>query len=131
MPVKRAWVEAVAGRKVLVTDILAEDVATFASLRPTAAEVPEAVAGQDGTVLAGGQSVGESEAFSQPGLYPPEPARVVSTGFQGEIKKAEVELASLRWDPGASRLVLAKRLLVRLEFKGREAGEDYPPTRCD
>jgi hypothetical protein len=79
MPVKRAWVEAIAGRKVLVTEVVAEDVATFASLRPSAAAAPDVIATEGGTVQVAGQPVSETEAFSQPGLYPPEPARVVST----------------------------------------------------
>src|SRR6185436_2616287 len=41
--------------------------------------------------------------------------------FQGERKKSEVLLFPLRWDGNA--LVLSRRLVVRLDFEGREAGE--------
>jgi hypothetical protein len=82
MPVKRAWVQAMAGRKVVVTEVVAEDVATFTGLRPTAADAPDVIATAGGTVQAAGQPVSETEAFSQPGLYPTEPARVVSSWWK-------------------------------------------------
>ncbi len=112
------------------TEVVAEDVAIFDSLRPTATNAPGVIATQDGTVQAAGLPMNESDAFTQPGLFPSVATQVVSTGFQGEVKKVEVELASLRWDPGAGRLVLAKRLVVRLEFKAREAAEVILPTAC-
>jgi hypothetical protein len=60
-------------------------------------------------------------------LYPPEAARVVTTAFQGDVKKALVELAPLQWDAGRNRLVLTHRLVVRLSFQGRDT-EEQPTT---
>jgi len=52
-----------------------------------------------------------------------EAARLLGVGFQGDVKKAHVELAPLRWDRSSGDLVLARRLLVRLVFTGEEEGE--------
>ncbi len=56
-------------------------------------------------------------------LYPEESARVLSVGFQGDVKKALVELAPLRWDSRTKHLVLVHRLVVRLTFQGRDAAD--------
>ncbi len=48
----------------------------------------------------------------------------MSVGFQGEVKKALVELAPLRWDASTEQLLLARRLVVRLSFREREPAED-------
>ena len=61
----------------------------------------------------------EGRAFS--GLFPAESARLVETSFQGESKRAHVLLFPLRWD--GSALVLSRRVVVRLDFEGREARE--------
>ena len=129
VPVKRTWVEAIAGRKVKLVSVTARRVETFSSLRPSDAETPEIVATRDGTVSAarrrGQRSVTRSAraAFQGEGLYPSAPARVVSVGFQGDVKKALVELAPLRWDASRGQLLLARRLVVRLSFRGREPSE--------
>ena len=128
IPVKRAWVEALAGRKVNLVSVTARGFEAF-SLRPSDAELPEVEATRDGTVRAArrrsGRSVtrGARAAFQGGGLYPSEPGRIVSVGFQGEVKKALVELAPLRWDASTGQLLLARRLIVRLSFRGRELSE--------
>jgi hypothetical protein len=43
--------------------------------------------------------------------------------FQGETKKAELELSPLRFDPVSGKTVLARRLLVRVEFSGADRKE--------
>ena len=48
---------------------------------------------------------------------------MLSVGFQGDVKKALVELAPLRWDGANGQLLLARRLVVRLSFRGRELAE--------
>jgi hypothetical protein len=121
LPVKRAWVEAVAGRRVRVVSVRAEDVEMF-SMRPSPVEAPAVIATLRGTVRAGRQSQPEGKAFRR-GLYPEEAARLLSVGFQGEVKKALVELSPLRWDGEKGQLLLARRLTVRLMFSGREASE--------
>ena len=137
IPVKRTWVEALAGRHVDLVSVQARGFQAFTSLRPADADTPEIVATRDGTVRLrqgyGGlvraarsqRSVTRSTraAFQGEGLYPSEAARVVSVGFQGEAKKALVELAPLRWDASRGQLLLARRLVVRLSFRGRDPAE--------
>ena len=129
VPVRRSWVEAIAGRKVKLVSVAARGVEAFTSLRPSDADMPEIVATRDGTVRAARRrsrrSVRrrESAAFQGGGLYPSEAARVVSVGFQGEVKKALVELAPLRWDGTRGQLLLARRLVVRLSFRARDPAE--------
>ena len=50
------------------------------------------------------------------GLFPSQAARLVMVGFQGESKKALVELAPLRWRADTGQLFLARRLVVRLHL---------------
>ena len=123
MPVKRTWVEALAGRKVELVSVTARDVEAFTSLRPSEAEMPEVVARRDGTVRAARRRARVRALSRGEELYPSEAARLVSVGFQGEVKKALVELAPLRWDGATGQLVLAQRLVVRLSFRGRERDE--------
>jgi hypothetical protein len=122
LPLKRAWVEAVAGRRVRVTGLRAEELEVF-SLRPSPADAVELIATTRGTVRAGRRPQPEGRAFRRPGLYPEEAARSLSVGFQGEVKKALVELCPLRWDGEKDQLILARRLTVRLSFSGREESE--------
>ena len=121
MPVKRTWVEAIAGRKVELVSVQARGLEAFTSLRPSGAALAEIVATREGTVRASRRRL--RAAFRKGELYPSEAARFVSVGFQGEVKKALVELAPLRWDEATGRLLLVKRLVVRLAFRGREPGE--------
>jgi len=121
IPVRRALLEALAGRKVRISAVVPHDVVGYSSLRPAAAEAPELVVGRDGTVRAGRRRA--RMARNARGLHPQQAARVVSTAFQGEVKKALVELAPLRFDPASGRLLLARRLRVRLVFSGREPAE--------
>jgi hypothetical protein len=123
LPVKRAWVDALAGRKVHVASVRVRDVAAFSGLRPHAAEAPEIVAARNGTARPGRRAQREGAGFRGRGLYPPEAARVVLVGFQGELKKALVEMAPLRWNRAAGELLLARRIELRLQFAGREANE--------
>ena len=131
MPVKRTWVDAVAGRKVKLLSVRARGVEAFTSLRPSDAELPDIVATPAGTVRLrqgyGGQVRAARrrarKAFREDGLSPSSAARIVSVGFQGDVKKALVELAPLRWDESRGQLLLARRLVVRLSFRGREPSE--------
>ncbi len=121
IPVKRTWVDALAGRKVTLLSVEAHDVEAFSSLRPSRAEISEMVATPEGTVRAGGRRPGG--AFRGEGLIPSSAARIVSVGFQSEEKKALLELAPLRWDGARGELVLARRLVVRLSLREREPAE--------
>jgi hypothetical protein len=123
IPLKRAWVEVLAGRTLRVASVRATDVAVFPGLRPVAAGSPELAASSRGTVRAGSRRRDEAAAFQRPGLYPEEAARLLSVGFQADVKKAWVELAPLRWDCSTGRLLLARRLVVRLVYMGRDSAE--------
>ena len=59
----------------------------------------------------------------RPGPLPRAQARVLQTAFQGDAKKAYVELSPLRLDETRGRLVLARRLLVTVVFDGVVDGE--------
>jgi len=122
IPVKRSWLAVQVGREVRLASVRAEEVEAFSSLRPEASRAPEVIASQRGTVRAGLRRQGEGRAFRQGGLYPEEVARLLSVGYQAEEKKALLELAPLRWNRSTGELLLARRLVVRLVFSGREAG---------
>jgi hypothetical protein len=123
VPVKRAWLEVLAGRQLRIGSVRATDILAFTGLRPTAADLPELVASSRGTVRAGSRRSAEAASFQRPGLYPEETARLLGEGFQGDVKKAWVELAPLRWDRDRGRLLLARRLVVRLLYAGRDSSE--------
>jgi hypothetical protein len=119
VPARRAFVEAVAGRKVRLTSVSAQDEVRFTGLRPKPQGLPAVEANDDGTVRPSEEKRREGRAFH--GVFPQETASLLGTSFQGEQKKAEVLLFPLRWD--GSGLVLSRRLVVRLDFVGREPGE--------
>jgi hypothetical protein len=118
VPVKRAFVEALAGRRVRLSSILPSEEDRFDGLRLSAAEAPEIEVTAEGMVKAGLESRREGPAFHH--LFPRELARVLGVGFQGETKKARLELAPLRYDPATGTIFLAKSLRVRLDFEGVE-----------
>ncbi len=121
IPVKRWWLSARAGRKTRVVSSRASDVESFFTLRPAEGSEPELVASRRGTVRA--ERRRGRRAFVGQGSFPDELARVVTEAFQGEDKKALVELAPLRWDGRDGRLTLAKRMLVRISFAEPEPSE--------
>ncbi len=122
LPVRRAFVEAVVGRGVRLGAVVSHDVLSFPDLRPALSGSPEMVVGSDGVARARVKRAKLARPL-EPGPFPVRAARLVGTAFQGEEKKALVELWPLRWDASANRLQLARRLLVRLEFAGKEEGE--------
>ncbi|MGH9391900.1 MAG: C25 family cysteine peptidase, partial [Vicinamibacteria bacterium] len=123
LPVKRSWIPIEGARSVAVVSVHAEDVELFSSLRPMAADSPEIVASPRGTVRAGRRSRREGGAFRGEGLYPQDAARILEVGFQGDERKARVELSPLRWNRSTGELALARRLVVRLALSGRERSE--------
>jgi hypothetical protein len=126
IPVKRAWVEAIAGRTVEVDSVEATDVRAFDGLRPTNGTLPEIVAGRDGTVRLARSRHHDHRRH----LDPKEIARVVSVGFQGDVKKALLEIAPMRWDAPTGRLLLAERVVVRLSFRGVDPNDGRAPRRA-
>jgi hypothetical protein len=130
LPVKRHWIDAVAGRNVDIVSVRADEVEIVPWV-PAEASVPEISASPDGTVrLRRGEaraerrrSVRARTTANEPSLNPEAAARIVTVGFQGETKKLLVELAPLRWDAGNRELVLTKRLVVHLSFRELDSYE--------
>jgi hypothetical protein len=122
VPTRRAWVEAVSGRKVRITSVEALEVLSFPGLRPAAASAPALDVSREGMVRPGRLHRRAGASFRR-GIFPRSFARLLSTAFQGETKKAELDLAPLRFHATSRELVLSRRLLVRVEFVGRETGE--------
>jgi len=115
LPLLRPWIDAVAGRGVRLVSVDEDSLARFASLTPSGAARPGIEASFSGVVRPQRRFRRLAE---RSGLFPPEPARIVGTGFQSETKKVQLELAPMRWDPQARELTLARRLVVRLAFDG-------------
>jgi len=123
LPVKLAWLEAVAGRKVQIVSMVGQDVVAFTSLRPSVVGEAAMFADANGTLSPRMRRREAGIAFRAAGLYPEEPARLGDTAFQGQVKKAEIELSPLRWDRTNGQLLLARKLRVRVAFAGQEPGE--------
>ena len=122
IPIKQAWVQALAGRNVRIVSVQPSEVQTF-TLRPSSAEILEPVMSPRGELRLARRAGNPARAFRGDGLYPDKAARLVSVAFQQELKKALVELAPLRWDGATGKLLLARRLVVRLRFEGKASGE--------
>jgi hypothetical protein len=123
LPIKRAWVDAVAGRKVKLISIRASSVEAIDGWVPSAG-APEVDARIDGTVRLSRRQPRASRAWYRgPGLRPVEAARLAEVGYQGELKKALLELAPLRWEATSRRLLFARRLRVVLSFREKDPDE--------
>ena len=129
IPVRRAWVDAAVGRGVEIASVRAENVETIDGLVPAATSVPDLVATRLGTVRAVRRQ--QSGPYRPSARYSAESARVLEVGFQGSTKKALLELAPLRWDAQSRQMLLARRLVVRLSFRGhaREEIDGRAPQR--
>ena len=121
LPLRRALVSAVVGKKVLLVSAEALDLRGFEGLRPSAAGVSEVAVLRDGTVRPGRLVVGAPRLSRS--YLPQHVARLAGTVFQGEAKSAVVEMTPVRFDGSRGRLELAGRVVVRLEFTGQEPGE--------
>jgi hypothetical protein len=119
LPLRRALVDAVVGRRVQLGGVRALDPVGFPGLVPSALGKAEMQVSRDGTVRAARRAVRE---FS-PRRAPTDLVRLLPSVFQGETKSAVVEISPLRFDARRQQLVLAKRVRVRLLFTGRETGE--------
>jgi len=124
IPVQRPWVDAVPGLGVELSSVRAESLEAIDGLTPSGDQVPEIVASRRGTVRAALRTRKARNPGPRAGqAYPEEIVRLLGVGFQGDAKKAQVELAPLRWDGVSQKLLLARRLIVRLAFRGREPSE--------
>src|SRR5262249_20756910 len=119
LPMRRALVEAVAGRKVTLSSVTTTDEVPFPGLRPEAEGKRGIEVGEEGTVLGSEERAFEGPAFA--GAFPSAAAALRGSVFLHETKRAEVVFFPLRWDGTA--LVLSRRVRVRLEFEGRDARE--------
>ena len=119
LPVRRALVDAVVGRRVQLGGVRALDQVAFRGLVPASFGKAEMQVSPDGTVRAGRRAVRESA----PGHVSLDLARLLPSVFQGETKSAVVQITPLRFDARRHQIVLAKRVLVKLLFTGRETGE--------
>jgi len=125
LPIRRALVDAVVGRRVQLGGVRALDLASFKGLAPAGLGAAEMQVGEDGTVRAARRAPSRT-----PRRFPKgELATLLPSLFQGESKKAVVAIAPLRFEAERQRLVLARRVLVRLLFTGREAGESGRGSR--
>jgi hypothetical protein len=122
LPVKRAFAEAVVGRNIRMGAVSSHDVLSFPGLVPELSGAPEMAVSEEGMVRARLTRATVARRL-RAGLFPGKAARLAGTAFQGELKKALVELWPLRWNSSANRLELARRLVVRLEFVGKAEGE--------
>jgi hypothetical protein len=127
IPVRRIWLDAAAGRTARLSSIEEGEVLRFSSLRPSGAEVATLEATRYGVVRAARRvTAAKREARA---VFPSERARIVGTGFQGESKRLELELAPLSWDPIAGKLRLVRRLVVHIAFSGGGAIEPARTSR--
>jgi hypothetical protein len=123
LPVRRALVDAVVGRKVRLGAVRALELQGFKGLVPSALGQAQMEVGRDGTVRAVRRAAPGAPAREAARRQPKEWARLLPSLFQGETKSAVVEIAPLEFDAQRQQLVLAKRVRLRLLFTAREAGE--------
>jgi len=119
LPVRRALVDAVVGRRVQLGGVRALDPVGFPGLVPAALGKAEMQVSRDGTVRAGRRALRE---LALPHVAS-DLVRLLPSVFQGETKSAVVVVAPLRYDSRRQQIVLSKRVLVKLLFTGRETGE--------
>jgi hypothetical protein len=89
-------VNAVGGRGVRLASVRESGIERFASLRPSGAEPPEIEANLSGTVRARRGPARNPAGLTRASLFPEDAARLLGTGFQGEVKKLQLEIAPLR-----------------------------------
>ncbi len=122
IPLKRSWIAIPDGFGVEVASVRVEDVESFSTLRPEAAEAPELFA-SGATVQARRRRVREGAAFGRAAFMPASAARVVTVGYQGVERKALLELAPLRWDGAKGELLFARRMVIRLALTPQKAAQ--------
>ena len=119
LPFRRALVDAVVGRRAQLGGVRALEQVSFKGLVPVSLGQAEMQISRDGTVRAGRRALRESP----PQHISLDLARLLPSVFQGETKSAVVQITPLRYDARRQQIVLARRVLVKLLFTGRETGE--------
>jgi hypothetical protein len=121
LPLRRVVLDALVGRHVRVDSVEAFSFSIFRGLVPAAVGSSEAVSFSDGTVRPMRRPARLRR--SSRGYLPPELAQLAGVVFQGEEKRAVVEISPLRFDTSRQALVLARKVRARLSFEGHEARE--------
>jgi hypothetical protein len=119
LPFRRALVDAVVGRRVQLGGVRALEQVAFRGLVPSSLGQAEMQVSRDGTVRAGRRTLRETSPLH----VSADLVRLLPSVFQGETKSAVVVLTPLRYDARRQQIVLAKRVLLKLLFTGRETGE--------
>jgi CSLREA domain-containing protein len=127
LPFRRVLLDALVGRQVRLATVDARDEVGFPGLVPAAVGYPEMQVEPDGTVRPARRPASLRAAAT--GLTSASAARISGVAFEGESKKAVLELAPLRYDAGRGQLVLCRRLVVTVVFEGRELSETGTGSR--
>ena len=119
LPFRRVLLDGVVGRGARLRAVRVEDRVSFSDLVPASVGYAEMEKGADGTV----RPVRRRASRRADGATSRGVARLRGAAFQGERKKVVLELSPLRYDDAGGRLILARRILVKVTFAGREARE--------
>ena len=109
--------EAIAGRQVTVTSVKKDSIERIDGWTLSADEL-ELTADRGGAVRLTRRARRERRAKKSG-------ARVVELAYQGETKKALVDLSPIEWNARSGRLSIARRLTVRLSFTKRDRGDRF------
>ena len=121
LPLRRVLLDAAVGLGVRLSSVQALDLVSYPGLRLAATGAAEMTVSRDGTVRPGRREV--AQRAEGRGAKRASAARLAGVMFQGDEKRAVVEILPFRMDAGQKRLVLARRVVVRLSFAGRERRE--------
>jgi hypothetical protein len=127
IPVRRTWLDAVRGAGASISSVEESGIERFSSFMPSGIEVPFVEANRRGVARAARRLAAAKR--TDPGVFPAERARLLGLGFQGQTKRAHLELAPLSWDSLRGELRLTRRLVVRIAFQGRATEEKSRPAR--
>jgi len=127
LPLRRVLVDAAVGRGARLTAVQPFGVTSYPGLHPAATGAPQLVPSRDGTVRAGRREVRPAKGALA--AWREDVARLAGVVFQGEEKRAVVEVLPFRFDAAHERLLLARRVVVRLAFTGREPRESGRGSR--
>ena len=121
LPLKRTLLEGIVARRARIRSVETGDLELFPGLVPAAVGYSQVIVSADGTVRPGRREA-VLRAVDR-SLVPRELAELTRESFQGERKTLTLELVPLRYDPLRGGLVLARRLVARIDFSAHEARE--------
>ena len=121
LPLRRALLDAVVGKKARIGSVRSLQLQGFAGLIPQAQGFAEMTISPDGTVRPRRRAAPLRASLRS--LLPEDAARLVSSVFLGEQKKLVLEFSPLRYDPLNRRLILARRLRVLIVFDQKDPKE--------